>query len=133
VESRPGSPPPTLLPSLAPSADPPDLLLGPRPRRFKKSGEGERRADQCLQEVQPLGPPRLVPCAPAGDLGPLLAVGGENREALWGLPVLYIEERLAVEGPEGEWSGAAPVAWKYRHKFMSLTQTFHGVILHLPN
>jgi hypothetical protein len=51
--------PSLLAPPLPPGANPPHLLLGPRPRRFEQSRQSERRANDRLQEMEPLGPPRL--------------------------------------------------------------------------
>jgi hypothetical protein len=63
-------------------ADTPDLLLRSRPRGFEQSGQRPRRPHDCLQQVEPLGPARLVPVEPPGDLGSLLSVHGHQREAL---------------------------------------------------
>src|SRR5882724_7678903 len=47
--------------------------------------------------MEPLGPARLVPIEPAGDLGSLLAIHRDQRVALRSRPFLYLEERLAVD------------------------------------
>src|SRR5882724_1659222 len=47
--------------------------------------------------MEPLGPARLVPIEPAGDLGSLLAIHRDQRVALRSRPFLYMEERLAVD------------------------------------
>jgi hypothetical protein len=47
--------------------------------------------------VEPLGPARLVTVEPAGDLGSLLAIHGDQREALGHSLFLDMEEGLAVD------------------------------------
>src|SRR5882724_10762309 len=83
-----------------PSADAADLLLGTRTGRFEQGGEGERRADDRLQQMEPLGPPRLIAVEPAGDLGTLLAIHRDQGVAVRSRRFLYMEQRLAVEHRE---------------------------------
>jgi hypothetical protein len=83
-----------------PGADAPDLLFGPRPGRFEQGGESERRADDRLQQVEPLGPPRLTAVEPTGDLRSLLAIDRDQGIALRSRPFLDMEERLAVDHRE---------------------------------
>ena len=83
-----------------PGADTPDLLFGPGPGRFEQGREGERRADDRLQQMKPLGPPRLTTVEPAGDLRSLLAIDRDQGIALRICPFLDMEERLAVDHRE---------------------------------
>jgi hypothetical protein len=85
------------LPPLPPSANAPDLLFGPGTGRFEQRRESERRADDRLQDMEPLGPPRLTPIQPPGDLGSLLAVNRDQGVSLGSRSILQIEERLAVD------------------------------------
>jgi hypothetical protein len=88
---------PLALHSLPPSANPPDLLFGPGTGRFEQRRESERRTDDRLQNMKPLGPPRLTTIEPAGDLGTLLAIDRDQGVSLGSCSILYIEERLAVD------------------------------------
>src|SRR6476646_9884807 len=86
-----------LLLRLPPGADAPDLLFGSRSRGFEQSREGPRRPHDRLQQMEPLGPPRLVAVEPPGDLGTLLAIHGDQRVAFGGGLFLDMEERFAVD------------------------------------
>jgi len=93
---------------LLPGAAPAHLLLGSRAGGREQGGQGERRADDRLQEVEPLDPPRIVPVDPARDLRALLAVHGEDRVAVRGLPLPSDGRAVRGRGPEGGGSRAAP-------------------------
>ncbi len=94
--ARPGAPfPSASLLRLPASPNPPDLLLGPRPGGFEQSRERPGRTHDRLQQVEPLGPPRLVAVEPPGHLRPLLA--GHRYE--WETPrCAKVLRNLEVEG-----------------------------------
>ncbi len=68
-----------ILPPLPPSPNPPDLLLSPRPGRFEQSRQGERRANDRLQDMEPLSPSRLPAIEPSSHLGTLVTKREEAR------------------------------------------------------
>jgi hypothetical protein len=88
-------------------ADTPDLLLGPRSGGFEQSGEHPRRAHDCLQQVEPFGPPRLVPIEPAGR--PAAPARHTRPPAGSPRPPFLPRGGRAVRGrsPAGEWREAA--------------------------
>ena len=79
-------------------ADAADLLLGARAGGFEESGERPGRTDDRLQQMERLRPPRLVAVEPPAHLRALLAIHGDEREALGRPLFLDMEERLAVDG-----------------------------------
>ena len=80
-----------------PGADAPDLLFGPGSGRFEQSRESERGTEDRLQDMEPLGPPRLPAIEPAGDLRTLVAIDRDQRIALGHRLFLDVEQRLAVD------------------------------------